>query len=81
MNARTSLTVCPLCGSSDIEHLVGDHVSALRGTARNVPQTVCHACGEVFFGADSLEVIRSQAQRPPRKRQPRPRNAKKFVPA
>lgn len=49
---------CPICGSENIEHKLGDHVSKLRGTAHEVPQTVCHHCGEIFLGPDSLEVIR-----------------------
>ena len=49
---------CPICGSENIEHTLGDHVSKLGGTAHEVPQTVCHHCGEIFLGPDSLEVIR-----------------------
>lgn len=49
-----------MCGSEAIEHILGDHVSKLRGTAHNVPQSICHKCGEIFLGPDSLEVIRSQ---------------------
>lgn len=55
---RKKIKKCPICGSENIEHKLGDHVSKLRGTAHNVPQTVCHNCGEIFFGPDSLEVIR-----------------------
>ncbi|WP_425430004.1 hypothetical protein [Desulfamplus magnetovallimortis] len=47
-----------MCNSSNIEHIVGDHFSKIRGIAHNVPQTICHDCGEVFLGPDSLEVIR-----------------------
>ncbi len=32
-------------------------MSKLRAVAHNVPQTVCHNCGEILLGADSLEVI------------------------
>lgn len=56
---RKKIKRCPICESESIEHISGDHVSKLRGTAHNVPQTVCYNCGEVFFGPDSLEVIRS----------------------
>lgn len=42
-----------------MEHKIGKHVSKLRGIAYNVPQTVCHDCGEIFLGPDSLEVIHS----------------------
>ena len=49
---------CPICGSTNIEHKLADHVSKLRGIAHGVPQTVCHNCGEIFLGPDSLEVIR-----------------------
>ena len=39
--------------------------------AQNIPQTICHECGEIFLGPDSLEVIRSQeirSKRPRRRR-------------
>ncbi len=58
MIERNKITRCPICGSENIEHKLGDHISKLRGIAYNVPQTVCHDCGEVFLGPDSLEVIR-----------------------
>ena len=54
-----NITECPLCCSTNIEHVRRDHISKIRGTAHNVPQTICHDCGEVFLGTDSLEVIRS----------------------
>jgi YgiT-type zinc finger domain-containing protein len=57
---RKKIKKCPLCGSEAIEHIPGDHVSKLRGTAHHVPQSICHNCGEIFLGPDSLEVIRSQ---------------------
>ncbi len=59
MIERNKIKKCPICGSDSIEHILGDHVSKLRGTAHKVPQTVCHDCGEIFLGPDSLEVIRS----------------------
>lgn len=59
MIERTKIKKCPLCGSKSVEHILGDHISRIRGTAHNVPQTVCHDCGEIFLGPDSLEVIRS----------------------
>ena len=62
MKERERLTECPICGSRNIEHILGEHKSSLRGTAHNVPQTVCHACGEVFLGAESLQVIRAHEQ-------------------
>jgi len=65
---RKTITECPLCGSTNIEHILGEHTSLLRGTAYNVPQTICHDCGEVFLGPDSLEVIRSQEVRSKRTR-------------
>ena len=55
---RKRIRKCPLCGSGNIEHISGDHISRLRGTSYNVPQTVCHECGEIFLGPDSLEAIR-----------------------
>ena len=55
---RKKIIRCPICGSTNIKHRLGDHVSKLRGTAHNVPQTVCHDCGEIFLGPDSLEIIR-----------------------
>ena len=60
MIEREKIKECPICGSEDLEHKLGDHVSKIRGVAHNVPQTVCHKCGEIFLGPDSLEVIRSQ---------------------
>jgi len=68
---RKTITECPLCGGKNIEHTMGEHTNLLRGTAYNVPQTICHDCGEVFLGPDSLEVIRAQeirTKRPRRKR-------------
>jgi YgiT-type zinc finger domain-containing protein len=59
MIETSQITECPLCGSQNIEHILGDHVSKIRGTAHNVPQTICHDCGEVFLGPDSLEVIQT----------------------
>ena len=59
MIEREKITECPLCGSKNIEHKLGDHVSKLRGAAHRVPQTICHDCGEIFLGPDSLEIIRS----------------------
>lgn len=59
MIERSKIKECPICGSKNIEHRLDDHVSKLCGIAHNVPQTVCHDCGEVFLGCDSLEVIRS----------------------
>ncbi len=56
---RRKIKECPMCGSGNIEHRLDDHKSKLRGIAHNVPQTVCHNCGEVFLVADSLEVIRA----------------------
>ena len=58
MIERNKIKTCPLCGSESIEHILGDHKSKIRGTAYNVPQTLCHDCGEIFLGPDSLEVIR-----------------------
>lgn len=55
---RNKITKCPICGSENIEHKLGDHVSNLRGIAYDVPQTVCHQCCKIFLGPDSLEVIR-----------------------
>jgi len=55
---RNKIKRCPICGSDNIEHKLEDHVSKLRGIAHNVPQTVCHNCGEILLGPDSLEVIR-----------------------
>jgi|LGOV01.1.fsa_nt_gb YgiT-type zinc finger domain-containing protein len=63
MIERKKIKECPICGSDDLEHKLGDHVSKIRGVAHNVPQTVCHECGEIFLGPDSLEVIRSQEVR------------------
>lgn len=60
---RKKIKKCPLCGSEAIEHILGDHLSKLRGTAHNVPQSICHKCGEIFLGPDSLEVIRSQEKK------------------
>lgn len=57
---RKTITECPLCGSQNIEHILDAHTNPIRGTAYNVPQTICHDCGEVFLGPDSLEVIRNQ---------------------
>lgn len=59
MIERNKIKRCPICGSESIEHILGDHISKIRGVAHNVPQTVCHECGEIFLGPDSLEVIRS----------------------
>jgi len=56
---RKKIKECPLCGSHLIEHKLGDHKNKLRGIAHNVPQTVCHECGETFLGPDSLSVIQS----------------------
>ena len=56
---RKTIQECPLCGSTDIEHIWADHLSKIRGTAYNVPQTICHTCKEVFLGPDSLAVIQS----------------------
>jgi len=39
MIERKTIKECPLCGSTDIEHIWGDHVSKIRGIAPNVPQT------------------------------------------
>jgi len=58
MIERDKIKRCPICGSTNIEHKLGDHVSKLRGIAHDVPQTVCHNCGEILLGPDSLEVIR-----------------------
>ena len=58
MTERNKIKRCPICGSDNIEHKLGDHVSKLRGIAHDVPQTVCHNCGEILLGPDSLEVIR-----------------------
>lgn len=55
---RNKIKKRPICGSENIEHKLGEHVSKLRGIAYEVPQTVCHQCGEIFLGPDSLEVIR-----------------------
>ncbi|HAO19236.1 MAG: hypothetical protein BWK80_23730 [Desulfobacteraceae bacterium IS3] len=55
---RKKIKKCPLCGSGDIAHISGKHISRLHGISYNVHQTVCHECGEVFLGTDSLEVIR-----------------------
>lgn len=63
MKERNNITECPLCGSTNIEHVRRDHISKIRGTAHNVPQTICHDCGEVFLGPDSLEVIRSHERK------------------
>ena len=68
---RETITECPLCGSTKIEHFLGEHTNPLRGTAQNVPQTICHNCGEIFLGPDSLDVIRSQEKRPKRLRRRR----------
>ena len=57
---RKKIKECPICESKAIEHKFGEHASKIRGTSHNVPQTVCHDCGEIFLGPDSLEVIRSQ---------------------
>lgn len=59
MSKREKITECPICGSTNIEHVRGEHISKMRGTVRNVPQTICHNCGEIFLGPDSLEIIRS----------------------
>ena len=59
MIERKKMTECPLCGSTNIEHVRREHISKIRGTVHNVPQTICHNCGEIFLGPDSLEVIRS----------------------
>ena len=56
---RKTIKECPLCGSTDIEHIWANHVSKIRGTAHNVPQTICHTCNEVLLGPDSLAVIQS----------------------
>lgn len=58
MIERNKIKKCPICGSTNIEHKLGDHISKLRGIAHNVPQTVCYNCGEILLGPDSLEVIR-----------------------
>jgi transposase-like protein len=58
MIERNKIKRCPICGSTNIEHKLGDHVSKLRGITHNAPQTVCHNCREIFLGPDSLEVIR-----------------------
>jgi len=55
---RKDIKRCPVCKSTNIEHRLGDHVSELRGTVHNIPQTICHDCGEIFLGPDSLEIIR-----------------------
>ena len=60
---RKKIRSCPLCGSNNIAHILGEHSSILRGTAYNVPQTVCYDCGEIFMGPDSLEVIRMNKKR------------------
>jgi len=60
---RKKIKKCPLCGSEAIEHMLGDHVSKLRGTTHHVPHSFCHNCGEIFLGPDSLEVIRSQERK------------------
>lgn len=62
MTVHERLTECPICGSQNLEHLLGEHRSSLRGTAHNVPQTVCRSCGEVFLDAESLKVIRQSEQ-------------------
>ena len=59
MMDRNKIKRCPICGSQNIEHKLGEHKSKLRGIAYNVPQTVCLNCGEIFLGPDSLEIIRS----------------------
>lgn len=74
---RKTITECPLCGSTNIEHIVGEHTNPLRGTAYNVPQTICHDCGEAFLGPDSLEVIR--AYEPHIKRSRRTRKTHRVV--
>ncbi len=63
MIEREKIKEYPICGSEDLEHKLGNHVSKIRGVTHNVPQTVCHKCGEIFFGPDSLQVIRSQEAR------------------
>jgi len=55
---RDKIKNCPICSSKSIKHILADHVSRIRGTAHNVPQTICYDCGEIFLGPDSLEVIR-----------------------
>ena len=62
MNERERITECPICGSANIEHVRKEHISKMRGTVHNVPQTICHNCGEIFLGPDSLEIIRSHEQ-------------------
>ncbi|MGE0086795.1 MAG: YgiT-type zinc finger protein [Desulfococcaceae bacterium] len=61
MFERKKIKTCPLCGSKNISHILGEHKSRIRGTAYNVPQTVCSDCGEIFLGPDSLEIIRMYA--------------------
>ena len=57
MIEQEKITECPLCGSTNIEHVRREHISKIRGTVYNVPQTICHNCGEIFLGSDSLEII------------------------
>lgn len=61
MKNKEILKKCPMCGSLSLEYKLADHVSKLRGTAHNVPQTVCLECGEIFLGPESLKVIRAEA--------------------
>jgi hypothetical protein len=61
MKNKINLKRCPMCGSHSLEYKLADHVSKLRGTAHKVPQTVCLECNEIFFGPESLKIIRSNA--------------------
>ncbi len=58
MIERKKIKRCPICVSKNIEHKLGDHQSKMKVIAHDVPQTVCHNCGEISLGPDSLEVIR-----------------------
>lgn len=49
-----------MCGSDDIESIIGDRTYTVRNrkfVIKNVPHEKCNACGEKFFDQTSYDVI------------------------